>query len=148
MTALETLFGANWRTTLTGWGSAITSTLTLLAAMPYEIEELGTIIPPEWKAKVAAVGLIATFLLRLIHAGATKDAAVSGNGSADDPLRKASNTGRSQIVGIILLCGCALALTGCLTVSGSLSYPTQYGTARITSDGKRVVLEGEFKGTR
>ena len=77
-TLLERFLGANWRTTLTGVGTAIFSVLAALAAAPYELGELATIIPPHWKAKLFAISAGATFILRLVNAHVAKDATVSG----------------------------------------------------------------------
>lgn len=44
----------------------ITSGLTILAALPYELGEAATMIPPHWKQRVVVVGLIATVALRII----------------------------------------------------------------------------------
>lgn len=62
---LAKLFGANYKTSLTGIGTAIFSGLTALAALPYTIGDLGNLIPPEYKAKIFSVGLIATVVLRI-----------------------------------------------------------------------------------
>ena len=43
------------------------SLLTALAAAPYTLGEVATIIPPEWKERVFVVGAIATMLLRVIR---------------------------------------------------------------------------------
>lgn len=52
---------------LAGYGSIIMSLLTALAAAPYSLGEVATIIPPHWKAKVFVVGAIATLILRVIR---------------------------------------------------------------------------------
>lgn len=49
-----------------GLWSDITTGLTLLAALPYEIGQLGVIIPPDLKPWVTGAGLLATLALRLI----------------------------------------------------------------------------------
>jgi hypothetical protein len=43
------------------------SLLTALAAAPYSLGEVATIIPPEWKERVFIAGAIATMLLRVIR---------------------------------------------------------------------------------
>jgi hypothetical protein len=65
---------SNWKTTWSGIASAITSALTLIALAPTELGDVATIIPPEWKARVVAAGLIATFILRVIKSVSTADA--------------------------------------------------------------------------
>ena len=54
----------NWR----ALAAALTSALTILAVIPYQLGDLGTIIPPKWKATLVIVGLVATILLRSINA--------------------------------------------------------------------------------
>jgi len=72
------IFGANWKTTVSQAGVAIFSLLTLLAALPYQLGEIATIIPPEWKSKVVAVGAFATLVLRLINGWQQKSKDVTG----------------------------------------------------------------------
>lgn len=52
---------------LAGYGAIAMSLLTALAAAPYTLGEVATIIPPHWKAKVFVVGAIATLILRVIR---------------------------------------------------------------------------------
>jgi len=52
---------------LAGYGAIVMSLLTALAAAPYTLGEVATIIPPDWKAKVFAVSAIATVILRIIR---------------------------------------------------------------------------------
>lgn len=73
-----TIFGANWRTTVSGIGTAIFSALTALAALPYTLGEAATIIPPDYKAKVFTVSLFATVALRVWNSVAQKDKSVTG----------------------------------------------------------------------
>jgi uncharacterized membrane protein len=63
----------NWKTTLSGIGAALCAVLTMLAALPYSIGELSTVIPSEWKQTVVVVGLVATTILRSINAFQQKD---------------------------------------------------------------------------
>ena len=51
----------NWRSI----GAAILSFLTILAALPYSLGELATLIPTEWKPKIVLAGLIGTVGLRV-----------------------------------------------------------------------------------
>jgi hypothetical protein len=44
--------------------AAFTSLLTAVALAPYEMEVIGTLIPPGWKAGVGMAAAIATLLLR------------------------------------------------------------------------------------
>ncbi len=75
---LASILGANWRTSLTGMGTALFSLLTALAAVPYTIGDLGNIIPPEYKAKLFAVALTSAFILRVWNASLQKDKEVRG----------------------------------------------------------------------
>lgn len=74
MKLLETLVGANWRTTLSGWGFALSGLLAALAAAPYELGAVAEIVPPEWKPVIFKVSAVAAFLLKLINASVAKDA--------------------------------------------------------------------------
>ena len=53
----------NWKIV----AATLTSSLTILAALPYQLGDLATIIPPEWKSKVVIAGLVATTILRLVN---------------------------------------------------------------------------------
>lgn len=70
--------GANYKTSLTGFGTAIFSLLTALSAVPYTIGDLGNIIPPEYKAKLFTVALASAFILRVWNASLQKDKEVRG----------------------------------------------------------------------
>ena len=52
---------------MVGYGAIAMSLLTALAAAPYTLGEVATIIPPHWKAKVFIVSAIATMILRIIR---------------------------------------------------------------------------------
>lgn len=52
---------------MVGYGAIVMSLLTALAAAPYTLGEVATIIPPDWKAKVFVVSAIATMILRVIR---------------------------------------------------------------------------------
>lgn len=71
-------FGANWQTTLSGVGSAFFSLLTILAVAPYQLGDLATIIPPEYKAKVFGASFAAAFILRCWNSVQQKDRNVTG----------------------------------------------------------------------
>jgi len=61
------------KTTWAGISAAIVSALTVLAALPYSLGDLATIIPPEIKPYVVGSGIVAAVILRSIQAIATKD---------------------------------------------------------------------------
>ncbi len=75
---MEKILGANWKTTVSGVGTAIFSLLTILAALPDQLGDIAQIIPPDLKSKVVTVGLIATFALRVWNAYVQKDKNVTG----------------------------------------------------------------------
>jgi hypothetical protein len=52
---------------LAGYSSIAMSLLTALAAAPYTLGEVATIIPPAWKEKVFVASAIATVILRIIR---------------------------------------------------------------------------------
>lgn len=70
--------GANWKTLVSQIGVAIFSLLTVLAALPYTLGDIATIIPPEWKTKVVTIGIVATFVLRILNGMHQKDKDVTG----------------------------------------------------------------------
>lgn len=119
---------ANWRTSLSGIGAALFAALTAVAALPYQLGDVATILPPEWKPVIFKWSLIATVVLKILNSAMMKDAAVAGNGTVNDPNRVADPaTGRSVIVPSILfailipiggglaLSVAALLFTGCVT---------------------------------
>lgn len=109
---------ANWRTSLSGIGAAFFGLLTILAAAPYELGDFAAIIPPEWKAKVAAASAAAAFALRVWNSVASKDAVVVGNGTLNEPVRVPSpRGGRVSIEPLLLALFCLPAFTGCAHLS-------------------------------
>jgi hypothetical protein len=64
----------NWKTTFSGIAGTLTSALTVIAALPYQLGDLATLVPPEWKARVVVLGLAATTILRIINSIVQKDA--------------------------------------------------------------------------
>ena len=60
-----TLHRINWKTVSAG----ITALLVGLSAAPYELGDVATIIPPEWKARLFTLSIISTFLLRVWKGG-------------------------------------------------------------------------------
>lgn len=75
---IEVVLGTSWRSSLSAIGVAIMGLLTALAAAPYQLGDVATIIPPEWKAKLFLGSAIATFILKIINGRMTKDTVVSG----------------------------------------------------------------------
>lgn len=64
----------NYKTTLSGILAALTSALTAIAALPYQLGDVATIIPPAWKTRVVVAGLIATIILKSVNSFVQKDA--------------------------------------------------------------------------
>ncbi len=70
--------GANWRTTVSGLGSSIFAVVTVLAALPYTLGDISTIVNPAWKKDVFIVSGLATLALRVWNAFVQKDKSVTG----------------------------------------------------------------------
>jgi hypothetical protein len=62
------------KTTLTGFLSASTAALTLLAGLPNQVTDIEAVLPPEWKPWIVKIGIVATFILRVIKNYNTADA--------------------------------------------------------------------------
>lgn len=75
---INKVFGANWKTAVSGIGSALFASLTVLAALPYDLGGVALLIPPEWKAKVVVAGTVAAFVLRVWNSISQKDKNVTG----------------------------------------------------------------------
>lgn len=75
----------NWKTTASAIGVAITSLLSLIAIAPSELGDMSLIIPPAYKAKVAAVSALAAFALRVINGTWQKDKDVTGGNRIEPP---------------------------------------------------------------
>ena len=75
---MSNILGANWKTTVSGVGTAIFTLLTVLAALPYELGDIATIFPPQWKAKIAIAGAIAALILKVWNSVVQKDRNVTG----------------------------------------------------------------------
>lgn len=61
-------------TTWTGIGTRIAGVLAFLAAAPYQLGDIATILPPEWKPRVLAVSIVSGLLLGIWNAFAQGDA--------------------------------------------------------------------------
>jgi len=77
-TLIERLFGVNWRTTLTGLGTALGGTLAGLAGAMYALGDIALIISPEWKAKLFLLGMAMERGCQVLNSMMQKDRAVSG----------------------------------------------------------------------
>lgn len=113
MTALlETFFGANWRTNLSGY-------LTLLLAAVAVKPELVDFLPEPWRGYVTGAATLFAFVSGTAFVANTKDAKVSGNGTDANPYQvpKSRSSGASRYVGMLvggIFLGLGfLFLTGC-----------------------------------
>jgi hypothetical protein len=77
---LERFFGANWRTSLSGW-------LTILAGAIYVQPQIVSFLPDRWQPTVVGLAGLVTIGSGGTFAHLVKDRSISGNGSADDPTR-------------------------------------------------------------
>lgn len=102
----------SWKTAVSGIGAAVMALLAFVAQLSYENGAVATLIPPEYKTKVAIAAALAAAILKGINGLVAKDADISGTG--DNAVRpadwKSNASGKSGLV--ILLCA-ALALVGC-----------------------------------
>lgn len=128
-------FLANWRTTILG-------SLTVLAAFITQYPELVSAVVEPTLAK--KIGAWAALISGLVTFAVSKDAAVSGNGSVDDPARKETN-GRTQYLSLALLGLLSLSLTACagwnaprLSIGVTGASGMHYGASY---DGKTVALD-------
>ena len=78
----------NWKTTLSGIGAALMSLLGAIAALPYSLGDVSTIIPPVWKTRVAIGAFAASFILKTINSIVQKDAAPPTPSPAPDSTNK------------------------------------------------------------
>lgn len=82
-TFLIKYFGPNYRARLTGVGTLVSGGLTFLAALPYQIEDVGMLVPPAWKGWIVKIGLISTGILKFWNVLVTKASNVSGNAATE-----------------------------------------------------------------
>ncbi len=75
---MSKIFGANWKTTLSGIGSAIFSLLTVMAALPDTLGAISTIIPEQYKHYLVIVGLVGATGLKVWNSVAQKSKEVTG----------------------------------------------------------------------
>jgi hypothetical protein len=124
----------NWRTSLTAFLAAITSALTLAAALPAQLGDLSTIIPEEWKPLIIKIGIVSTILLRVINGLVAKDRVVSGNGTFAAPTIVNDGSGKN-VFPLILACGLALGTTACSSLD---RYERSYGIQYQDATGRHI----------
>ncbi len=59
--------------TTVGYVDAFTYVMTILAILPYTLGNEAAIIPDAWKSKIAAVGIIAGAILKIVRGHTTPD---------------------------------------------------------------------------
>ena len=124
----------NWRTSLTGVLAALTSALTILAALPAQLGELSTIIPEDWKPLIIKIGIVSTVLLKVINGLAAKDRQVSGNGTFAAPTIVNDGSAKGTFP-LILACGLALSASACSSLD---RYDRSYGLEYQDAAGRHV----------
>lgn len=75
---LERHFGANWRTTLTGAGTAVLALIAFLAGLNDQLGDLAGFIPAEWRTRIAVTSAFSAALLKFLNGYVGKDAHVTG----------------------------------------------------------------------
>ena len=122
----------NWKTTLTGIGAAVTSTLTILAALPYQLGDAATVIPPEWKSKIVMTGLAASLVLRVLNSIFQKDA---------PPV---AGTGTTMKLGLVVFAAGFLA--GCVAFHFPIGSAGKFGSVDVTAryTPPDAVLDGRY----
>lgn len=98
--------------------------LAALAAAPAELGDISTVFPPNWKAKIFAIGVFSAWLLKTINAALQKDKSVSGNGTLTAPSKVDNGDGTSRtlpvsIIAILMIP--AFFLCGCTTIKTDTS---------------------------
>lgn len=63
----------NWKTTVSGVGASLFALLTALAALPYQLGDVATIIPAAYKEHIFIGGAIATVILKVWNSIVQKD---------------------------------------------------------------------------
>lgn len=62
------------KTTLAAIGSALMSLLAMVAALPYQLGDVATIVPAEWKVRVFVASAIAGTVLKVVQGVVSADA--------------------------------------------------------------------------
>jgi hypothetical protein len=84
----EQVLGVNWRTTMAGLAETALAVIAAISILPEETWQ-------DRRKLAIAIGLI---VLKTIRDVVTKDAAVSGIGTLDDPHRRPDKAGRSRLL--------------------------------------------------
>lgn len=122
MNLLERIFGANWRTTISGVGSKLFLVLGMMAALPYEKDnptswtaQIWALIPPNYQPGVLKACFFSALILGAWNAVVQKDKQVVGNGTMSMPNRVPDpETGGNRTVPVLFaLLLPAMMLGGC-----------------------------------
>ena len=150
MNLIEKLFGANYRTTITGWLETASWLLALLAAAPYTLGDVANILPPEWKATVFQISGVCAGILAFINRSLAKDKAITGNGTPNAPYEvpvSGDILQRNRVIPpkfplIAIAAFATFGLAGCQTIP--ITARVTYGTAAsIGYDGKTVAVDAD-----
>jgi hypothetical protein len=96
----------NWKTTLSSVSAAISTVVTILAALPYQLGSLGEVIPPDWKPFVVKAGLVAIVISKVWNGVVAADA-----NPTPSPVAPSKFVG--LLVAALFLGGGLFILTGC-----------------------------------
>ncbi len=61
------LLKVNWKLALSTFTADASIILAALAALPYSLGDMATVIPPDWKPWIVKVSLIAAALMKLLN---------------------------------------------------------------------------------
>ena len=75
---LARLLGANWKTSVTGIGTAIFAGLTFLSGLSYDVGPIALVIPAKYKSTVTWIAGAATAILWCWNSIAQKSKEVTG----------------------------------------------------------------------
>lgn len=150
MNLIEKLFGANYRTTITGWLETASWVLTFLAAAPYTLGEVANLLPPAWKETIFKISITAAGILAFLNRTLAKDKAITGNGTPNAPYEvpvSGDILQRNRVIPpkfplITIAAFATFGFAGCQTIP--ITARVTYGTAAsIGYDGKTVAVEAD-----
>jgi hypothetical protein len=117
---LETLFGANWRTSLSGWAALLCGAIALKP-------DLVNFVPEPYRSWVVGIATLGVFVGGGSFVTNTKDKQLTGNGTLRDPYKVQQPDGSSRTLPpavVVLLSASMLLLSSCSTVSDWVQSPT------------------------
>lgn len=132
----------HWKTTLTSIGVAIMSALAALAALPYQLGDLATVIPPEWKVPIFKTALCAGIALHILNGIVSADKNVA-------PLPSVIGSVLQKMPMILFALFCSLAIfslfTGCATNTADEAANTRGRVINAILDGGAHLFEHELE---